>query len=62
MNTQEEQYVKVIGTVHDPFEDHIKKDPFASLEIFDEVITVNDDEKQAFSKQMIQYAVRNYRQ
>jgi len=60
MKTQEEQFIKVTGVVHDPFEGFTRHDPFTSLEIFDTAIAVSED-NQAFSQKIIQYSTRNYR-
>jgi len=63
MKTQEEQFIKVTGVVHDPFEDinkNLKSNLFSSLEIFDNAIA-EDSDNQSFSKQIIQHSARNYR-
>lgn len=63
MQTQEEQFIKVTGVVHDPFEDinkNLKTNLFSSLEISD-TISVEDSENQAFSEKIIQHSARNYR-
>ena len=65
MKTQEEQFIKVTGTIYDPFEKFQKQDPLSSLELFSDSDTnlsiVKDTNNQAFSKEIIQYSVRNYR-
>ena len=63
MKTQEEQFIRVTGVVHDPFEDinkKIKSNLFSSLEISD-TVTVEGSENQAFSQRIIQHSARNYR-
>lgn len=63
MKTQEEQFTRVTGVVHDPFEDinkNLKPNLFSALEIHDTAIA-EDSDNQAFSQQIVQHATRNYR-